>query len=317
MSRYRDQVAAAVDAVTIRGPTRYAWLGRERRALPASIDAGLDGRARRAYLVTCLGDDLYHAFYCHGRPVPARWAEPEPPFEDHELIAALSAANCGQGSWEPGWTVQHVEDGEVVVAGGRLRARVPMGNCRADGGALDQGAAVMVRLPKELPSFSPGFYTAVGDAVPNGEGSAGFVRVYWNVTRAGAAALVGAVTATLNRAHVPFRLKIADHPLGFERCDAAVLYLGADAFGATRVALREIAARLSGCLEPDIPAFTLLLAPGVGLAEEDGKGDRSFGERRCALLADGIVRAYEHGHTSAAARLDAVADRFAFSVVKF
>jgi hypothetical protein len=310
MSPYRDQIAAAVDAVTIRGPTRYGWLGRPRRALPASIDAELDDRARRSYLVTCLGEDLYSSFYCHGRPVPARWGEPEPPFEDPELYAELSAANCGQGSWATGWTVRHRDDGEVAVASARLRARVPIGDCRAEGGAVGPGAAVMVRLPKELPSLSPGFYTAVGDAVAGGS-PAGIVRVYWNVTRAGAAALVRALTETLNRAQVPFRLKVADHPLGFERCDAAVLYLATDAFGATRSALREIASRLSGRLEPEIPAFTLLLAPGVGLAEEHGDGDQSFGERRCALLAEGIVRAHERGHASAAARLDAVADTFA------
>ena len=59
-------------------------------------------------------------------------------------------------------------------------------------------------------------------------------------------------------------------------------------------------------LGPQIPAFTLELAPGVGLAENAAAAE-SFGMRRCALLADAVVRAHEH----AIAALDAVAARFA------
>jgi hypothetical protein len=308
MSRYRDQVAGALDAVTILGPRRYAWLGRPRRRFPAE----LDGPALRGHLVACLREELYCSFYCHGRPVPARWGEASPDFPDPDLASALSAANCGGGSWDPGWTVQRRgDDGAVVVTNARLRVRLPRCDYRPEGGTDAPGAAVSIRLPKELPARSPGFYTVVGDAVADRSSPAGTVRVYWNVTRAGAAALVGAITARLNRAEVPFRLKVADHPFRFQRCDAAVLYLQADAFRVTRDTLGEIASTHRGQLEAAIPAFTLRLAPGVGLAEDDGGGGESFGERRCALLADGIVRAHEQASAGPAARLDAVAARFA------
>ena len=71
MSSYREQVAAALGAVTIHGPTRYAWLGHRSRPLPASIDAELNESERRKYLLFCLREELYVSFYCHGRPVPA------------------------------------------------------------------------------------------------------------------------------------------------------------------------------------------------------------------------------------------------------
>ena len=49
--------------------------------------------------------------------------------------------------------------------------------------------------------------------------------------------------------------------------------------------------------------------PGVGLAEDpDGE---SFGVRRCALLADGVVRAHEQRLVTTDERVDAVAARFA------
>jgi HopA1 effector protein family len=309
VSRYREQIAAALRAVTIRGPTRYAWLGRASRPLPAELEAQLDEAARRAYLVSCVGEELYWSFYCRGRPVPARWGEPEPVAPDPWLIEALSEANTGGGSWERGWTVERVEEREVVAATPWVRARIPRRDCRAPAG-LRPGAAVSVRLPKELPSLSPGFYTAVGDAPADVESPPGVVRAYWHVTRAGAPALMRALTARLNTTSVPFRLKVADHPFRLDRCDAVVLYLTAEGLDAVRATLLGVAAELTAHLRPWIPVFTLELAPGVGLAEDDG-GAESFGTRRCRLLAEGILRAHARGLTAIAARIAAVAGRFA------
>jgi hypothetical protein len=297
VNRYRAQVAAALDAVRILGPTRYAWLGRKSRPLPARLERELGDGRRQRNLVVRLREELYCSFYCWGRPVPARWGEPEPPFADPGLLDALSLANTGRGSWDDGWSVERVENGWAVVTDARLRVSVPLADCRP---APRPGAAVELRLPKELPSLWPGYWLAVSD-VP----SAGCdVRVYWNVTAAGGPPLVRALTARLNRDGIPFRLKVADHPFRYLRCDAAVLYLEREAFRALRADLRTLAGSLRRHLEPAIPAFTLELVPGVGLAEDDGL--RSFGERRCELLAEAIVGA--HG---APAPLDAIAETFA------
>jgi hypothetical protein len=309
VSLYRAQVAAALRAVTIRGPTRYTWLGRRSRPLPAAIEAELDESARRSYLVSCLREELYWSFYTHGGPVPARWGEPDAGVADPWLVEAMSDANTGHGGWEAGWTVQRLEGDEAVVATGRLRTRLPIADCRAPGGAIRRGAGVSVRLPKDLPELSPGFYTVVSDAT-DPEPADSVVRVYWNVTRAGAPALVGTLSSRLNAKRVPFRLKVADHPLRLKRNDAAVLYLAGHAFGALVETLREIAAELRTRLEPQIPAFTLELAPGVGLAEGDADGE-SFGFRRCALLAEGLVRAHACGIRQTDERVDVVAARFA------
>ncbi len=309
MSRYHEQVAAALGAVTIHGPTRYAWMGHTSRPLPGPIEAELNGPERRRYLVRCLREELYASFYCHGRPVQARWGEAGPATADPWLVEAMSQANAGRGSWEPGWTVERIEGDEAVVAGSRLRTRVRLADCRAASGAPGLGDAVSVRLPKELPALSPGFYSVVSEAADTAS-PAGIVRVYWNVNRSGAAALVGALTTRLNSQGVPFRLKVADHAFRLDRCDAAVLYLRGDLFRAVDGMLRDAAAELTPHLRSSIPAFTLDLAPGVGLAEENGGGE-SFGERRCAVLADGIVRAHENGIVDAGERVEVVVARFA------
>jgi class II lanthipeptide synthase len=310
VSRYRDQVAAALTAVRILGPTRYAWLARKGPRLPAGVDSELDAPARRRYLVSCLRHELYRSFYRHGGPVTARWGESEPASADPWLVEAMSRANTGRGTWEPGWTVERVAGEEAVVAMASLRERVPLRDCRAAIGVVEPGAAVSVRLPKELRELSPGFYTVVSDAPTDPASSHGAVRVYWNVGRAGAPALVRTITSRLNGAAAPFGLKVADHPVRLDRCDAAVLYLEPEIFRALRGELCDMAAALQEHLRPQIPAFTLELAPGVGLAEANGAGD-SFGETRCAVLAEGIVRVHERRIGPGVARVDAVATCFA------
>ena len=310
MSRYRDQVATALRAVTIRGPTQYAWLGRASRPLPALVAGEMNAAESRTYLVGSLREELYWSFYCHGGPVPARWGEPQPVAADPWLVAAMSDANGGRGGWESGWTVERLEGDNAVVATRRLRARVLTTDCRVVDGVLRRGAGVSVRLPKELPAVSPGFYTVLGETVAGASSPVGLVRAYWNVGPAGAPALVAAITSRLNAKQIPFRLKVADHPLRLDRCDAAVLYLPADTFPALGKTLRKIAAALSGRLRRSTPALTLELTPGVGLAEDDGAGE-SFGVRRCGLLADSIVDCHERALAGIDEQLEAVAARFA------
>lgn len=309
MSRYRDQVAAALEAVTILGTTRYTWLGHASRSLPASLDATVDDATRRRFLLSTLREELYASFFCHGQPVSARGGRSEPA-ADPWLVADMSQANGGHGGWEPGWTVERVEDAEVVVAGARLRVRVPVGDCRTLEGTMRPRAAVSVRMPKEIPALSPGFFTVVSEAPADLTSAESVVRVYWNITRRGAPALVGALTSRLNAERAPFRLKVADHPFRIDRCDAAVLYLSGQGFLALREMLCGVASALTAHLPARVPAFTLELAPGVGVAEADGSGE-SFGAGRCALLADAIVRAHTQRITDTGARVDAVAVRFA------
>lgn len=307
VSRHREQVASALRAVTIRGPLRYAWLGRPNRLPPPALRDALDAAARRRHLADCLREELYWSFYCRGEVVAPRWGELEPPSADPSLVRELGAANAGHGGWELGWTLERTDGDDAVVASARLRARVALADCRAPAGA-SLGASISLPLPKDRPSLSPGFFSMVGDA--GDESAGGVVRVYWHVTRAGAPPLVRALTARLNGAGVRFRLKVVDHPLRFDRCDAAVLYLRDRDFPALRGTLALLARELRHGLRRQVPAFTLALEPGLGVAEDDGAGE-SFGMRRCALLAAGAIEAYEHGAKDLPARVQAVAERFA------
>jgi hypothetical protein len=183
---------------------------------------------------------------------------------------------------------------------------VPLAACDAVG-TPSVGALVTLPAPATPSAVSPGFLTLLrgGDSEDGA-----VVRVYWHVTCAGAVPLVRALTSRLGGAGVPFRLKVADHPLRFDRADAAVLYLPGAAFAAVRGDLAAVASELRPCLRPQPPVFTLPLAPGVGLAEQRADTAESFGQARCTLLAEGLVEARER-RMRAGARLRVVAERFA------
>ena len=156
---------AVLDAVTIASPTRYSFLGR-RRDVPATPD----GRA----LCSAIEFDLYQGLYT--RPTDRFDPPPVDVLARRDHLAACSAANCGAGTWEAGWTVGQVdEDGQVAVAKDGMTFWVDPSGLRADGGSPQPGAACRVRVGKELRNLIPGFYVAIGDAeaqipLPAGEG---------------------------------------------------------------------------------------------------------------------------------------------------
>ncbi len=292
VSRYREQVELALRAADVAPPAAYTWFGRRSRSLSGA-----------EYLVQALAAVLYRSFYTQGMPVPIsrHAAVPAPP--DPVFAAALSRANEGRGGWQPGWRVDRPGPADWEVARDGLRIRVAPADRR--GGP----ATVSVRRPKEHREASPGFYTALGDAGPRTGGAAREVevRVYFNLTAAGAAPLVGRCTRLLNAAGLPFELKVVDHPTGFVRADAGVLYLAEHDFERVRPALRELARTCRPHLREEVPAFTRPLAPGVAIGEHDPRLGASFGSTRCQLLAEAIVDAHGLGLE---ARLDTVKRRF-------
>src|SRR4029079_12468488 len=183
----------------------------------------------------------------------------------------------------------------------------PVRDCRGPDG-VRPGTEVAIRAPKEHVWLAPGVYGALSCTVALAGSSV--LRVYWHITAAGAPALMRALTTRLNASSTPFRLKVADHPARFDRCDAAVLYLPDARAEDVRGTLLAVAADLGPRLRRAVPAFTLELAPGVGVAEHDG-GPLSFGTTRCRLLAEAIIRAHALGIATAGQRVDAVAEHFA------
>ncbi|HEX8157142.1 MAG TPA: T3SS effector HopA1 family protein [Solirubrobacteraceae bacterium] len=312
---FRDQVADALRAVCVTSPTSFAWFGRPSPRLKRAVRSQLAPPAARQYLVARLEQELYGSFYLRGLPRPQSPHDGLADGADAVFVAALSAANAGTGGWGHRWRVVEVsEDGAVVAERDGLRLRIDAADHRpAADGPLAPGAFVSARLPKEMRTVSPGFYFARGDADGAGDPAAIEVRLYFNLTQAGAVPLLAAATRLLNEQRFAFSIKLVNHPGRYSRCDAGVLYLEDGAFARARPALRALVKLCAPHLRIETPALTKPLAPGVGIGEHRAELGTSFGIGRCRLIAEGIADAYEQRLTKLTDRVDAVARSFARS----
>jgi hypothetical protein len=279
--------------VVILSPTVYSWFGTRSEDLPRRVKQSLGADLARSYLVSTLSAQLYRDYYRQGRPVamaPVATSLARPAKE--RFLTDLAAANAGTGSWSPGWTVRSVDGVRIIVDRNGLCLSVAAEEIHpATGDDARPGAVVRLPLPPGSAEVSPGFYLVRGNVeIPPYEK---LVRLYWNLTAEAAPVLIRQATTELNGAGVPFHLKVVDIPGRYHRCDAGVLYVPRSAYPAVEV-LAGIYAAVGGLLRRSTPAFTKELAPGLGVAEDPG-GGRSFGEHRCRLLAEGLVRAYELG----------------------
>ena len=292
-------ILEAFDAVSIESPVRYSL-----HAQPRDLSSmGGDPRTR---MVQTLETDLYVRLYTRssaGTAVADYLGQ-----RDH--VAALSAANNGSGSWEPGWRVGQVdeEDGRVAVSKDAITFWVdPSTGIRTATGRATPGDWCRVLVAKELRNLMPGFYFAIGDGdqADTRDHPEPLVRFYWNLTAAGAAPYMAAATQTLNAISVPFRTKVLTDPASYVRADGGVLYLERRFFHRVRAALLKIHTDVAQYLRPDVPMFTKALAPGLGLAEDPG-GGMSFGQSRCRAIANGLWDAFASGAQERDARLQIV-----------
>ncbi|MGE5177937.1 MAG: lanthionine synthetase LanC family protein [Bacteroidota bacterium] len=300
MDRYREQLASAVGAVAFSRDGRFLWQHSSQGALPARIRNALSPASHRTLTLLALRDTLYRDFYCRGRLAERLGAGASSAGVAEAFASAISEANAGTGSWETGWTCTGRGGALYLERGGLTVNAAPDDTTIENGPECAPGAPVRVRAPHELPRASPGYYLALGDE-EWAESALPVVRVYWNLSPAGAIELMRSATRWLNAARIPFRLKALHDPGAYTRCDAAVLYFHGDDFVAVSHFLAA-AHELSPFFGSGVPAFTKMLSPGLGLAESPIGGD-SFGMSRCRLLAESLLRAHDAGVTAPRARV--------------
>jgi len=315
MNHYREQVANAVRATTIHSPTRFSWFGKYSNPYPRRQIRAFTSVTARTLLLFDLQNQLYSNFYCCGGARPDLEGEtPIPPVATKNFVAELAAANRAKGFCvDAGWNIREVRKDQVLVRRDRLEVWARPIDCLSVRAKLVPGKQLSLRVSREAREISPGFYFVLGKALwPHKPGA--IVRYYWNLTVEGALRFLRAAPTILDRATVPFRLKVANHPDRYNRCDAGVLYLREQDCEAASEQLVKIFSEVGPFLKQWTPALTKTLAPGLGWAEDPGDSDttmhrNSFGTHRCHLLADGIVCAYERHQTSLEDRLQVVERR--------
>ena len=225
------------------------------------------------------------------------------------LAARLRAAHAATPRLEHGWKVATVRaHGPVMAVRAGEYVELSAGDfvdVAHPGTPLRLGAALAVSRRRDAIN-SDGWWVTSASLGPAPERD--LVRVYWNCPIAAAPSLVGSLTELLEDSSEPYTLKCPVTGPLFDRVDSCVLYLGLDAWRATRHGLRHIHDRLSHRLRPTIPPLTLALGLGAALAEDPANG-MSFGQSRVHAVADGLLAAASRGVVDEDALLEVVAQR--------
>ncbi|HYP41982.1 MAG TPA: lanthionine synthetase LanC family protein [Chloroflexia bacterium] len=310
MNVYIAQLETAARAVELHSPTTYTWLGIRSPRLPKATARLLTPGATRNYLLYNLRSQLYRDFYCQGEAVlPLQRAAKMPVRGLTPFVERLTQANLARGYWESGWKVAAVEEDTLVASREGLSLRIDRNIWSGEIEGISPGSDLNLPHANALPAISPGYYMAVGENELSNDDGGHLVRLYWHINSEGAVLLMSLVSQLLNEAAVPYRFKVVNEPDGYTRRDAAVLYIRKAHYHQVRPLLQEMHTQLAEKCRYGVPALTKQLAPGLGLAEDPGRGE-SFGYHRCTLLAEGLVRAYEAGKSEVSERLAYVAERF-------
>jgi hypothetical protein len=232
---------------------------------------------------------------------------------DTAFFQRLHDANCGQGYFEPGWTVLKIEDDDVVVKKGGLRLYIQREQHLAEADQQAQvGEVVAIKVPKNR--MQSGFYVAVSDQGFNNPAEQDvLVRIYVNLTPDGSVAVMASLTKGLNEAKIPFSFKVLYNPQDYNRYDSGVLYFDSQDYEVVIHVLQATHEEHRSHFRPEIPLFTKQLAIGMGLAEEpDHKfaEQESFGMNRCQIVANGLLQLFNQGNNSFIDRMAAILEHF-------
>ena len=229
----------------------------------------------------------------------------------------LHQSNSGTGYFDPGWYVLREEsDGSLAVTKGGLRLHIERDrHLQPFEQAAVVGDSVAIRMPRNF--VQNGFYMAVGNVGSNrlddSKGQLVTVRVYFNLTPEGAVAVMGSLTRQLNEKAIPFNFKVLYNPKDYGRHDSGVLYFDKSGYEAVRQVLQAVCGEARSHFHPEVPLFTMQLAPGLGLAEEPDRKfavQESFGMNRCQIVANGLLEAWHNGDDSPEGRMKAILQQF-------
>jgi Lanthionine synthetase C-like protein/HopA1 effector protein family len=311
-TNYLSLISAALDSLQIHGSHAYSWCGIHHSIFPRKVRSSLTEEDVCSCFVSAIQDRLYHSFYCVGT-VQAdieKLLAPSSRAATVGFVQMLSDANHGADHFDPGWCVLSTSGKSVTIMKDGLRLTADLSDLHSDE-AIIQGVTVSLRTGKECFGMTPGFYLAIGSAPGAVRGSAEtLVRLYWNVTPAGAIRVTDELTRLLNNRNISFRLKALSDPSKYHRCDAVVLYCSKADLSCVWDAITEIYQRVRNHLKTGVPAMTKRLAPGLGLAEDPSKST-SFGLHRCNLIAEAAVRASRDNTQQLRIPVKFVAERFA------
>lgn len=236
---------------------------------------------------------------------------------DIAFYERLHSCNRGRGYFDPGWFVVRQEsDGTLAVIKGGLTLHIEREkHLQLAEKSADVGELVAIQMPRNF--VQNGFYMAVSNAGPRSYDHPNrqpeIVRIYFNFSPEGAAAVMDSLTRQLNDILIPFTFKTLYNPGEYRRYDSGVLYFEKSNYEAVRLVLETVYAQTKAHFNIDVPLFTKFLAPGLGLAEEPDRkfvDEESFGMNRCQIIANGLLEACHSLDDSPQGRMTSILKQF-------
>lgn len=308
--------------------TKFRHPDLESVRLSRNRNSALDTRKGHVILRRQLTGFLYGRYY--NNAVVSMAEQPENSLfyamADPALLESLQHANQGRGVYQHGWKVTKltsathlcVQKGPITLWVNK-ETHLPPTQRQAKVNEI-----VSVRFPKERMFFMPGFYLALGNEMLDHRSMV--VRFYFHIDPAIAPELVARLTNSLNRAGIPFQLKILSNPQLYTRYDCAILYINKKHYSQTRHFVGQTYSSLCNLFRPEVPLFTKSIYPGLSVAEQpvasaditrlDSKSDyflylsESFGEHRCKLIAEGLIKEHLSGNRSYKGKLTGIIQEF-------
>lgn len=227
---------------------------------------------------------------------------------DVEFIKTLSENNFTTPYIDYEWTVKELlQNNFITVTKAGYSKTIPTSLCINAGYPVQVNALINIHQPKEDAALQPGFYYAYSNQPFAFTQTA--VRVYWNLTSAGASILLSAITKLLNQYRIPFILKCLNDPALYIRRDSAVLYLDIKYYKVFKWLLPDIQQTIKNYLMPDVPLFTYKYAEGIGIAEHP-LNNESFGLKIMKIMASAIIKADGDQITNPTEKIDRIKAEF-------
>jgi hypothetical protein len=243
---------------------------------------------------------------------------------DWKFYENLDINNKGKGWFHPSFRIIKEEaDGNLIAEfdSGILHIQRKR-HLPVDLQSATVNDAIAIFLPSSF--INKYRYTANGDAcggLPPSKPYLYTVLVYFNFSAEAAVAAMKCVTTKLNEIKVPFRFEVLHNPLNYSFYNSGVLKIFSCEYEPHQYkeyilpVLQTIYEENKSYFREEVPIFTKVLAPGIGLAERPQPGLK-FKYRRdseanyCEFVANALLEAHQNGDESPEARMNYILQHF-------
>lgn len=243
---------------------------------------------------------------------------------DWEFYEQLDRNNDGRGWFHPGYRIIRQEaDGSLVAEWDGMilhiqrELHLPL---------VLQSATVNDPVAVSLPSsfINGNRYRANGDGIgglPPLKFYSDGIIVYFNFSPEAAVSAMKCVTTQLNAIKFPFAFEVLHNPLNYSLYNSGFLkflYNPDESYRYKEIllpVLQAIYAENKSHFRQQVPIFTKVLAPGIGLAEHPASElkfglQQQFGENRCEIVANALLEAHQNNDESKQARMKYIIQHF-------